>query len=230
MTGDVPAPPVRPRARAAAPALGLLLALFCAWAGGFAWFVYAARRPGPPAPPADGIVALTGGADRVETALRLLAQGRAPRLLISGVARGVDLDDLARRVRVAPDAPEGEAMERAMSGRVTLGRAASTVGNAVETAVWARAHGLRSLLVVTAGYHMPRALLEIGRALPGVVLYPVPVQPPALRGAGDLGTTRLLAVEYTKLLAAHLGLARLHPGELPQGEPLQGKLLRGAPA
>ena len=28
---------------------------------------------------------------------------------------------------------------------------------------------------------MPRALLEIGRALPGVTLFPVPVQPPALR-------------------------------------------------
>ena len=74
---------------------------------------------------------------------------------------------------------------------------------------------MRSLLVVTAGYHMPRALLEIGRALPEEILYPVPVQPPALRGPGGVGTARLLAVEYTKWLAAHLGLARLHPGEAP---------------
>lgn len=210
MTGY--APPARPRMRAAAPALGLLLALLCAWAAGFAWFVHAARRPGPPVPRADGIVALTGGADRVETAWRLLAQDRAPRLLVSGVARGVDLDDLARRVHFAPDAPE----EHVADDRVTLGRAAaSTLGNAAETAAWARAHGMRSLLVVTAGYHMPRALLEIGRALPEVTLYPVPVQPPALRGPGGVGTARLLAVEYTKLLAAHLGLARLHPGEAP---------------
>lgn len=205
------ASPVRPRARAA-PAMRLMLALFCAWAAGFAWFVHAAHRPGEPAPRADGIVALTGGADRVETALRLLAQGRAPRLLVSGVAPGVELDALARRVHFTPDAPE----ERVTEDHVTLGRAAiDTLGNAAETAAWARAHGMRSLLVVTAGYHMPRALLEIGRALPEVVLHPVPVRPPALRGAGGVKTTRLLAVEYTKLLAAHLGLARLHRGEAP---------------
>lgn len=221
MTGFAPA---RLRARGAAPALGLLLLLVCAWATGFAWFVHTARRPGPPVPAADGIVALTGGADRVDTALHLLAQGRAPRLLISGVARGVDLDDLARRVRSAPDgrATDGRATDGAAMGeRVSLGRAASTLGNAAETAAWARAHGLRSLLVVTAGYHMPRALLEIGRALPEVALHPVPVQPPALRGAG-LAATRLLAVEYTKLLAAHLGLARLHPEELHLAQPPQG--------
>ena len=68
---------------------------------------------------------------------------------------------------------------------------------------------MRRLIVVTAGYHMPRALLEIGRALPGVALYPAPVQPPAMRGPLDLGTARLLANEYDKLLAVRLGLTRL---------------------
>jgi len=65
-------------------------------------------------------------------------------------------------------------------------------------------HGIRTLIVVTAGYHMPRALLEIGRTLPGVTLYPVPVIPPALRHAPDSGTLALLANEYDKLLAAWL--------------------------
>ena len=40
---------------------------------------------------------------------------------------------------------------------------------------------MHSLIVVTAGYHMPRALAELRRALPDVTLYPVPVQPPAMR-------------------------------------------------
>ena len=68
---------------------------------------------------------------------------------------------------------------------------------------------MRRLILVTAGYHMPRALLEIGRALPGVTIYPVPVQPPALRGRLDFATMRLLASEYDKLLAVRLGLTRL---------------------
>ena len=56
------------------------------WVGGFAWFLQATRRPPEPPPPhVDGIVALTGGAGRVELALHLLAKGRADDLLLSGI-------------------------------------------------------------------------------------------------------------------------------------------------
>ncbi len=146
---------------------------------------------------ADGIVVLTGGADRIETALRLLAEGRAPRLLVSGVARGADLAVLDRRVPLDAD----------QASRVTLGRMAqSTAGNAVEAALWSRAYNLKRLIIVTAGYHMPRALLELHRALPDVQLFPVPVQLSALRGSTWV---RTLASEYDKLLAVRFGLDRL---------------------
>jgi hypothetical protein len=56
---------------------------------------------------------------------------------------------------------------------------------------------------------MPRALIEIGRSLPGVRLFPVPVQPPALRRRIDFATLRLLATEYDKLVAVRLGLSTL---------------------
>jgi uncharacterized SAM-binding protein YcdF (DUF218 family) len=171
-----------------------------AWAVGFGWFVHAAFENRPTPPPADGIVALTGGADRVETALHLLADGRARLLLVSGVGGAAEFSELAHRAGVAA----------ALAPRVTLGRAAaSTHGNAAETAEWARTHALRSLIVVTAGYHMPRALTEIGRALPGVALYPVAVQPPAMRGEADAATVRLLAGEYTKWLATEAGLSAI---------------------
>ena len=182
-----------------------LLGLAALWGVGFAGFSHTARQPGPPPPLADGIVALTGGADRIETALRLLANGHAPLLLVSGVARGTDLAEVAHRVRLDP---------AQLAGRVTLGREATTTwGNAAETAAWARSHAIRRLIVVTAGYHMPRALLEIRRALPDVALYPVPVLPPALRGAMDGATVRMLASEYDKLLAVRFGLVRwVRPG------------------
>lgn len=170
------------------------------WGLGFARFNSIARHAGAPPAAADGIVVLTGGADRVETALRLLVEGRAPFLMVSGVARGADLADLTRRVPLDPD----------QASRVTLGHAAqSTSGNAAETAPWARAHHMRRLIVVTAGYHVPRALLEVKRALPDVELQAVAVQSPALRSAPPSASVRVLAAEYDKLLAVWLGLSRL---------------------
>ncbi len=182
-----------------AAASAALLCAGVAWAGGFAAFDRMARRVADPPGRADAIVVLTGGADRIETALRLLADGHAPLLLVSGVGRGTDMGELVRRVSLSPD----------QAAQVTLGRlATSTRGNAAETAGWARAHQVRSLIVVTAGYHMPRALIEIGRALPGVALHPIPVQSPALRGGMELGTVRMMANEYDKYLAVRLGLTR----------------------
>ena len=165
---------------------------------GFVWFIAVAQQAGPPPPHADGIVVLTGGAERVETGLRLLVAGRADRLLISGVAHAAALPELARRAGL--DAA-------ALPPNVTLGRSAtSTLGNAGETAEWVQAHTIHSLIVVTAGYHMPRALLELERALPGVTLYPVRVHPPGLQEPGLL---RLLAAEYVRLIAAGVGLSHL---------------------
>ena len=144
-------------------------------------------------------MALTGGAERVETALKLLAGGRADVLLVSGVGAATDFPALARRAGVDP----------ALRVRVTLGRAAaSTRGNAAETAEWARANGVHSLIVVTSGYHMPRALAELSRALPEARLHPVPVLPPATRDPAPVAL-RLLASEYTKWLLAEAGLSAL---------------------
>jgi uncharacterized SAM-binding protein YcdF (DUF218 family) len=179
-----------------------------AGAVGFAWFVHVVSRPAPAPPQADGIVALTGGADRVETALRLLAAGRAGKLLLSGIGGNAELATLAHRAGIDP---------LPIAARVTLGRNATTTrGNADETAAWARENAIRSLIVVTAGYHMPRALAEIGRAAPNLTLYPMPVTPRPLREAGTAQGLRLIAEEYVKFLAATLDLTALLP---PRGRP-----------
>jgi uncharacterized SAM-binding protein YcdF (DUF218 family) len=158
-------------------------------------------RPAPLPAHADGIVALTGGADRIATALQLLQQNRAGLLLISGVGQNTEFTALFRGTGINP---------AALAGRVTIGRSATdTLGNADETADWARAHDVHSLIVVTASYHMKRALTEMGRTLPEITLYPAPVVPPALRGVTGFSTLRLLADEYTKFLASELGLTRL---------------------
>ena len=188
-----------------APAVLTLASLAAlAWIGGFVWFVRDAMRPASLPLQADGIVALTGGADRVATAIQLLQQNRARLLLISGVGHATEFGALFHGTGIAPGT---------LTGRITLGRTATdTLGNADEAADWARAHGLHSLIVVTASYHMRRALTEIGRTLPDVALYPAPVLPPALRGAAGFSTLRLLAGEYTKYLAAECGLTLLQRG------------------
>ena len=191
-------------------ALRVLAAALLLWLAGFAWFLHLAARPPARDPRAGGIVALTGGADRVRTALRLLAAGAGGKLLVSGIGGGADLADLAQRARLDPFP---------LAPRITLGRGAtSTRGNALEAAAWVRAEHLHSLIVVTGFYHMPRALTEFRRALPGVRLVPVSVRPPGLRrwdGLTHWAGLRLMVEEYMKFLAAQVGLTTLWPGPGP---------------
>jgi uncharacterized SAM-binding protein YcdF (DUF218 family) len=174
--------------------LGLL------WLAGFAVFgvwVWMAAPPAP-MPHADGIVALTGGDDRVGAALALLAAHDAPALLISGAGRGTYLGDFTF---------DNAAAATEYAGSITIGHnAATTHGNAAETADWARRLHAKSLIIVTADYHMPRALLEIRHSLPDVTLIAAPVRPPAMNAPERLATLRLLAVEYTKYLVVRSGL------------------------
>jgi uncharacterized SAM-binding protein YcdF (DUF218 family) len=99
--------------------------------------------------------------------------------------------------------------------------AADTVGNARETAEWARAMRYESLIVVTSDYHMPRAMLELRAVLrPPMVLRTWAVPTAALKVRGwwrSPRAARLLVVEYCKYLAilgreAVLGLG---PRETP---------------
>ncbi|MDJ0386665.1 YdcF family protein [Roseomonas sp. E05] len=173
-----------------APATLLLVLL-----GGFAFFAGQSRaRPEFPLRQTDGVAVLTGGPQRVEAGMRLLAEGKARWLIVSGVSPVADLEDLARTAGLPTEA---------LAARTTLGHAAtSTRGNGKEIAHWARSRQIRSLRVVTAAFHMPRALLELRRTLPGVSLVPHPVQTEGPRLA-------LLAREYLKLIGAMLGLSAL---------------------
>ncbi|MEJ0019352.1 MAG: YdcF family protein [Acetobacteraceae bacterium] len=184
--------------------LGGVLLLAAVGCGiGFAWFVQRAGQPAQAPPHVDAIVAFTGGPDRVETALRLLADRRADRLLLSGIGGGAELAELAHRAGVDP---------LPLAARVTIDRSATTThANAAETAAWARANGVRSLLVVTASYHMPRAITELARALPEATLYPLPVVP-AERRDRTVAPLRLMAEEYIKFLATTTGISAMLPG------------------
>jgi uncharacterized SAM-binding protein YcdF (DUF218 family) len=173
-------------------ALGLAV-LFIAGFWNFAERV----RLEPEAPPqAQAIVALTGGSlERLSTGVRLLQEEKGERLLISGVNRIVTDQELYEVLEV--DRALGECC-------IDLGRSAEdTLGNAAETAAWAREHRYTSLILVTDDYHMPRSHAELSLALPEVEIYPYPVRTrwtdPAL-WRSDLGAASRLAGEYVKYL------------------------------
>jgi uncharacterized SAM-binding protein YcdF (DUF218 family) len=182
---------------AAMVALGTLAG---AWGGGLVWFATdLAARVEDAETPTDAVVVLTGGAFRLEAGLALLEAGKGRKLFISGVHKGVDLPDLLRKAHGAG--------ERAKCC-VVLGHAADdTIGNAAETAQWMRREGYGSLRLVTASYHMRRALLEFRRAMPEATIIAHPVFPGAFKRDEWWrwpGTFHLLAVEYTKYLGAAL--------------------------
>lgn len=173
------------------------------WMAGFLVYLVAVFNSVPPnpLPPADGIVVLTGGDGRISEALALLARREAPLMLISGVAKGTYLGDFTQDDSMAATDYASE---------ITVGHIATTTHqNGQEAALWAKAHHMHSLVVVTADYHMPRALLEIHLALPKVRLIAYPVRPPAMRNALSWSTLLMLADEYSKYLAVRAGVGRV---------------------
>lgn len=183
------------------------MALLLLWLGGFFWFLRATQATAMNGAGTDAIVVLTGGAERVETGFRLLLEGQAPRLFVSGVHPESRLADLAHGAGIDP---------AKLTGRVELGHAAaSTRGNAVEIAAWAQQQNIRSIRLVTAGYHMPRARAELRRAMPALRITTHPVTPAKLREDGALWRPRLwglLLGEYMKFLGAEAGLATFFGG------------------
>jgi len=179
--------------------LALLGIVALVWLVGLFAFAERVRGLTPAQEPAraDAIVALTGpSAERVNAAVRLLEQGKGRRVLISGVNREV------RRQELRALTPGSN---RLFNCCVDLGfEAETTTGNAQEIAAWAHAKGYDSLIVVTSDYHMPRSLVEIRSAAPGIELTPYAVSTPSLddsRWWRAAVTARRMTLEYMKYLA-----------------------------
>jgi len=93
--------------------------------------------------------------------------------------------------------------------------AQDTHGNAEEAAEWAGEHRFKSLLIVTARYHMPRARREFASAMPEVDLTPWPVDPDRVdvdHWWRQPRTAALMQREYVKYLGslAATAVAQLH--------------------
>lgn len=177
----------------------LLLVAGCATAG-FLYFADQVASLQPPADPkADAIVVLTGGFQRIDQAVDLLKTGAGQRLLISGVHPSTTRGQIRRNTQSSADL---------FNCCVDIGHdAIDTIGNANETANWIRENGYNSILVVTNNYHMPRSLLELRRANPGIDFIPYPVVNSDLKSTNWLRNpmvVKAILSEYAKFSVATL--------------------------
>jgi uncharacterized SAM-binding protein YcdF (DUF218 family) len=193
-----------------------LLVLFAATlpiAIGFVRFVQNLPAPTADQSRTDAIVVLTGGGERISNALSLLEAGKADRLFVSGVHPGVGVADLLKIDRILPNSAQPAS---ALAMRIDLGdTAGDTFGNSVESVAWMRANKFKSMRLVTADYHMPRALIEFKMEAPDLTIVPNPIRPSRAQNApwwrGPM--FGLLLGEYGKYLIAKWRYLLVHTVE-----------------
>lgn len=138
----------------------------------------------------DAVVVFTGGAERVETGLKLFKEGRGQKLLISGVGKGVRLNQIIDEI--------------SQQDAITLDHeATNTEQNVSETRAWVAKNDVKTLILVSAHYHLPRALLLLKQALPGVEIVPCPVWSKSFQNARWIVNPQILwkfIKEYHKFL------------------------------
>ncbi len=185
--------------------LGLLIALvFAGWFAGLTVFIRSTAALTPPAPALlqklDAIVVLTGGSNRLDTGFNLLEGGFGKKLFVSGVYHGLDVKQLLKHWKAEP---QGN-----LDCCVVLGfEADNTAENAVETVEWLHREGFHSFYLVTANYHLKRAMLKFTEIAPDLNITPFPVVPDGV----DMdnwwrdGAIRMVILrEYMKYIAVYI--------------------------
>lgn len=170
--------------------------LFLLWFAGFIVFIFRQVPAAADSVTTDGVAVLTGGPGRLKRGVAIMEAGHARRMLISGVDKSVRPPELAEQAGIPA---------RMLSCCIDLGFAASsTATNADEVAQWVARHRFRSVRLVTAGYHMHRARLELQARLPADVV----IVPDGVSAGLPLYAMHR---EYAKLLGAWLLLQVRRP-------------------
>ena len=154
--------------------------------------------------PIDGLVVATGGQLRIQKGVELLAGGKADRMLISGVGKGITKELLKENLAISNR--QARFFDCCVEIEFT---ATDTNGNAQATFEWMQKHALDDILLVSANYHLPRAELIFKQYLPENSVYFQAVNPPELKLSAwysNWQTTRLLLKEYLKYIYVKSGL------------------------
>ena len=173
----------------------LIVIVLVIWILGFICFVYSIQTEADdPKAKADAVVVLTGGSNRITIGFKLLNKKLAKKMFISGVANNVKVYDLL------------DLYMQNHNNRydINLGKDAfNTITNAQETKMWIIKNNIKSIILVTANYHMPRSLFEFKRVIPEVKIVPNSVISDNVTVKNwwyNFGTAFLLFREYNKYI------------------------------
>ena len=139
----------------------------------------------------DAVIAITGGKGRIEHGARLLAEGKARRMLIAGADPSVRKVDMVRRLN---------APRQLLDCCVDLGsESVDTRSNAEEAKRWLERRRYKSVRLVTSDWHMRRARYEFNRQLPN----DIKIIPDAVETEPNFMT---LFAEYNKYVLRRLSV------------------------
>jgi uncharacterized SAM-binding protein YcdF (DUF218 family) len=159
---------------------------------------------------ADAIVTFSGDPERVRAAGFLLARGYARKLFVVGEDNG---DEVARLRFKYPGLSACCIQHSALSH--------TTREDAYLAQKWVILSRSRSVILVTSGFHVPRAMVELKRALPGT-----PIEAIGVGGivglkdvwGDDTENSRLLRREYPKYITSSVPGLESFLGTIPGQE------------
>ncbi len=142
----------------------------------------------------DAVIVLTGGKDhRIQAGVKLLELKWADRLFISGVNQDVKVQDILG------------SKEQDLYNLIHLGyMAQNTHTNALEINQWTQDHNVKSIILVTSFYHMPRSLLEMKGIKSNIKIIPHSIFPKDFNESTEWLHTKYawhLFIEYHKFIA-----------------------------
>lgn len=146
---------------------------------------------------ADAVIALTGGRNRIAEAVKILEQGKAKHLFISGVGKKISWKDIKNTQNIKIDNDDN----------ITIGyQAQNTIGNAEETINWLRSNKINSIRLVTSNYHVERSLAEFRLRDKNLKIIPHPVYSDKVNKKWwrSWHTFLLIFEEYNKFMCVYL--------------------------
>ncbi len=173
-------------------------AVFLLWFGGFIAFQYRINHyQTDESAQTDAIVVLTGGRNRISESAKLLNNGLARRLFISGVEKNSTQKAIER----------SNGIHFAQGAEVVIGhKATNTIENAIESNEWIRKNAIKSIRLVTSNYHMPRSIVEFECRNPGLKIVAHPVYSDFVKKKWwkKPASFLLIAEEYNKFLYVYI--------------------------
>ena len=153
----------------------------------------------------SNIVILTGGSNRIRDGLKIIKNLENSaiintKLLISGTGKGFTLSNVKKLL------PKSEFLDIFLKCCIELdNKSQNTHSNAIETLKWANKNNIKTFILITSNYHMPRAVLEFKARMPNFEIITHPITPKKhdiSNWMHSFETFSLIFIEYSKFLIA----------------------------